>query len=148
MKDEKTSIDTADMFGDDGQLDADKVIDSLKQLKAHHWEGNVGKLLKAVKWVLNKHLGPERAADLSPEVVMSAIDELGGHIVYWPKGEVLKRALRDIEIATEHFDQGCPIEQLVNKYKLTPQRIYTILAAQREIRRRSGPDLFGFGERG
>lgn len=137
------SLPNLDMFHGEEAEGAAEALQALA-VDPSKWEGNVGKLLEAVTYVLKRYFGQERADQLAPEVVMSTVDALGGHITYWPKAESLKQALRDAQIGACWFDRNYSMPQLIDTFKLTPPRLYAIIAAQKELRRRKSPDLFGF----
>lgn len=84
---------------------------------------------------------PEQARELA-FVSMRALSHYhGGRTFYLPRGAGLENAFRDARMWEEFV--GNNIAQLCDKYDLTEQRVYQILAEQRAIRsRKIQPQLF------
>lgn len=137
--------DNGDMFGEDENLHPDQAMQALAgAIDPHKWKGTLSLLLAATTYTLTKALGEDVAEQLAPEIVMSQADKVGGGLMYFPKGDVMRRAMRDAQMATLYFDKGWDVDRLRRRYNLTQQTVYAILAHQKAVRRRASPDFFGF----
>lgn len=136
-----------DLVGMDPGMDESAAIGELaKAIAPEKWEGTLGKLLKATLFVLQPVVGEETAEQLAAEIVCSQAGEVGGGLLYFPTDDKMRRALRDAKMAELYYDQNWSITRLRQRYAMTDQNVYAILARQKAIRRRAEPDLFGFGE--
>jgi len=100
-------------------------------------------LLLELRSVLNQTLEANGINDnnLSLALVLGIGEHIGGMQVYLPKGDNLKRQLRDIEIS-DRFN-GRNIKQLSREYKVTDKTIYEIIAKMRALEtQRRQPTLF------
>lgn len=92
-------------------------------------------------------LGRDRTAALAEAqaVIIVLAHHFGGRVVYIPRDDKLRLALRDARIWREH--DGRNVRQLADHYELTTAQIYSILREQRVIRRRQStkatPDARG-----
>lgn len=111
------------------------------------WEGRLQEMFSVVEHALGQLPETnERRAEIARWVTLTLCDTLGGTIIYLPRGDALKRAIRDTEIYRDWQKSGKLPRQLARKYKLGEQAVYAIIAKQRELHRRLEPDLFGFDE--
>lgn len=143
--------DDADLFGEDAELDAERALDAVADPTTYKWEGTLLTMLDAVRLALKKQrVDPDEIARLAPPVTMGLCDAIGGNVGYIPRGEAVRRALRNARLYDDW--SGSPTErsltppELARKYGLAQQTVYEIIAKQKVIRRRAEPDLFGIGE--
>lgn len=83
-------------------------------------------------------LGMDDAArDSSAQAILLA-DYLGGAVVYLPRGDGLRKAVRDSEAYRRH--DGRNTEQLAREYGMTTTKFYELLAREkaRRVRRMQG----------
>lgn len=86
-------------------------------------------------------LGNEMAEELAMTIISNQAKLFGGLQVYIPKGEILKRALRDREIYKQarHVD----VESLARRYDLSMKQIWEIQRTQRKLHiQQVQPSLF------
>lgn len=76
---------------------------------------------------------PESALNLASQAVIALANHIGGTMLYLPRGDSLKRALRDAEI--HQLFNGENTNELAKKYGLGRPTIYAILQKQRELRK-------------
>lgn len=77
----------------------------------------------------------EAAALADAETTVLAIAEyFGGRMLYLPRNDALRKALRDALIW--HTFKGDNIAALAEQHRLTPQAIYQIIAEQKRLRTR------------
>ncbi|AJO77505.1 Mor transcription activator family protein [Pseudomonas sp. MRSN 12121] len=141
---------TDEMFpGDIDNLDAKKVLDSMQDPTVlSRWEGSLREMVEIAEAKLATEMGPASTApELARHVVFAICSTMGGGVIYLPRGDALKRAMRDAAIFREWRDESAPIPDLVRKYDLASQTIYEIIRRQRALHRKNEPDLFGFDER-
>lgn len=137
------------LFEDDSdQLDPNKILSTMADPSVlARWEGTLGAMVKIAEAELCKSLDDEQQAiDLAQRIILAVCEHLGGSVMYLPRGTRLKNAMRDVAIFRDWHDNGIIPANLVGKYGLSSQTIYAIINRQRELRRRSEPDLFGFDE--
>lgn len=140
---------TEDLFPDDSdQLDANKVLASMQDPTViPRWEGSLKEMVEIAEAKLLIELKPTSTAqELARHVVFSICSTMGGCVIYLPRGDALKRAMRDTSIYRDWRDNGVHPADLGRKYKLANQTIYEIIGKQRVLHRKSEPDLFGFDE--
>lgn len=139
------------LFPDDSdKLDPKKVLAHMSDPNvASRWEGNLKEMVELAEVELLKRM-PDRTKEI-PEiargVVFAICSTMGGSVIYLPRGDSLKRAMRDAELYREWREQGVEPPDLVRKYNLSSPMIYSIIARQRALHRRNEPDLFGFDDR-
>ncbi len=76
------------------------------------------------------------------DTTLALIDYLGGMQVYVPKGERLRKHIRNMEIYYRF--NGRNVRELARQFGQTEQSIYRILAEQKRLHiKRKQPDLFG-----
>lgn len=133
---------------DDSQLDPDQVLTHMANPTVlRRWEGSLREMVEIAEVALRKKLGDhELVPELARQAVFAICDTVGGSVIYLPRGEMLKKAMRDAAIFHEWKINGAKPHQLARKYRLADQTIYDIIARQRALHRRSEPDLFGFDE--
>lgn len=138
--------DNHDFFGDDGiPGDALEHIDDPTVHTA--WEGRLQEMCGVVEHALKQRDETQAAApELARHVVFWIADTLGGSVIYLPRGENLKRALRDAALYRDWHERGASPHELARQYRVAVQTAYAIIARQRAIRRRLAPDLFGFDD--
>lgn len=77
-------------------------------------------------------IGAEQAFELARDSVLAQAEYFGGRVVYLPRGDQLKNAVRDAEIY-RRFRGSRNADQLADEYELTVVRIYAIAAEQRAL---------------
>ncbi|WP_448646772.1 Mor transcription activator family protein [Pseudomonas mohnii] len=140
---------TDQLFHDDSdELDANKVLANMQDpIVLSRWEGSLRDMVGIAESKLVAEMGPEStAAELARHVVFAICSAMGGSVIYLPRGDALKRAMRDASIYRDWIDNGTKIPALVRKYDLANQTVYDIIRRQRALHRRNEPDLFGFDE--
>ena len=140
---------TQQLFEDDSdKLDPAKVLAHMEDPAVmHRWEGTLKEMVEIAEAELRVKL-PERQdiPELARAVVFAICDTMGGSVLYLPRGESLKKAMRDAAIFRDWRDRNVQPADLVRKYRLSSPTVYDIIARQRALHRRNEPDLFGFGE--
>ncbi|TBV12773.1 Mor transcription activator family protein [Stutzerimonas kirkiae] len=137
------------LFDDDGSgLDPKKVLAHISDpVVLKRWEGTLREMVEIAEASLQDQLGEsDQVPLLARHVVFGICDAMGGSIIYLPRGERLKIAMRDVEIFKLWRERDASPAVLARKYRLAVQTIYDIIARQRALHRRSEPDLFGFDE--
>lgn len=138
-----------ELFPDDiNQLDAKAVLANMQDPTVMAaWEGTLREMVEIAEAKLLVELKPGiSAAELARHVVFAICSVMGGGVVYLPRGDALKRALRDAAIYREWRENDTPIPDLVSKYALANQTIYDIIRRQRVLHRKHEPDLFGYDD--
>lgn len=138
---------TGQLFQDDsGQLDPAKVLAHMSDPTVlKRWEGSLKEMVEIAEAALRERLGDSpQVPELARHVVFALCDTLGGQLVYLPRGELLKKALRDAALFHDWRYGNQSPAGLARKYRLAMQTVYDIIARQRALHRRSEPDLFGF----
>lgn len=136
-----------DLFPDDiDNLDANRVLANMHDpMVLSRWEGSLREMVEIAESKLVAEMGPDStAAELARHVVFAICSAMGGSVIYMPRGDALKRAMRDAEIYRDWMDNGTKIHILMRKYNLATPTIYDIINKQRALHRRIEPDLFGF----
>lgn len=137
-----------DMFGEDTALDQDKALEQLDP-RTYRWEGTVRDMFDAVCLAMRKQGVDAGSVDrLAPPIVLQLCDTIGGQVGYVPRGEAVRRAMRDARLFDDWRVRGKKPPQLAVDYKLAVQTVYEIIARQRALHRQQEPDLFGFAKTG
>ncbi|MCY1406802.1 Mor transcription activator family protein [compost metagenome] len=112
----------------------------------NRWEGTLVELVDITELALRERLG-ERGdhLELARHVAYAICNTMGGGVFYLPRGDILKRAMRNSALYEDWRDGKSEIPELAKRYGLTWQSAYRIINRQRALQRRSEPDLFGFG---
>ncbi|WP_339429487.1 Mor transcription activator family protein [Pseudomonas taetrolens] len=140
---------TEQLFPDDSdKLDPAKVLAHMQDPTVlTRWEGTLREMVEIAEAKLKTEMSTTATpAGLARHVVFAICDTLGGSVIYLPRGELLKKAMRDAEIYQDWREKGIQPVDLVRKYRLANQTLYAIIARQRALHRRNEPDLFGFDE--
>jgi len=140
---------TEQLFPDDSDsLDPAKVLAHMGDPAVLlRWEGTLKEMVDIAESELRAKLGERTdVPEIARFVVFAICDVMGGSVVYLPRGEALKKAMRDASIFRDWRDNNIQPPELVRKYRLASPTIYDIIARQRALHRRNGPDLFGFEE--
>lgn len=140
---------TEPMFPDDSDsLDPAKVLAHMGDPAVLlRWEGTLKEMVEIAESELRAKLGERTdVPEIARYVVFAICDVMGGSVVYLPRGEALKKAMRDASIFRDWRDNNIQPSELVRKYRLASPTIYDIIARQRALHRRNEPDLFGFDE--
>lgn len=136
-----------DLFQDDSDhLDPEKVLANMQDPGIQsRWEGSLRDMVEIAEAKLLDEMGPSvTAAELARHVVFAICSVMGGGLIYFPRGDSLKRAMRDAALYRDWKEEGVQIHELVRKYALANGTVYDIIARQRALHRKSEPDLFGF----
>ncbi|MCC8686218.1 Mor transcription activator family protein [Xanthomonas campestris] len=91
-------------------------------------------------------LGDAQAAKLATAGVLAQAEYAGGRMLYLPRGDRLRKALRDAEIY--HRARRGNIRQLADEYGLTDIHIYRICREQKELHLSKVQGSFKFDGRG
>lgn len=123
-----------DMIGAPGAEEAESLVGhDFSEVPETKW---APQLANAVKVLEAMHLRQGREADEALELACDAVLALaqyqGGRVIYWPRGDRLKIALRDARIHSR-WQRGVSIEQLAGYYGLTDIHVYRIVSQQREL---------------
>lgn len=110
------------------------------------WEGTLIEMSTLAELKLRELLPNDldQVPIIARAVVFAICDVMGGSVVYIPRGDRLKRALRDAEIFRHWREHNTRVDELARKFDLSSQAVYDIIARQRELHRRAEPDLFGY----
>lgn len=139
------------LFDDDGsQLDPDKVLAHMADPAVlKRWEGSLMEMVELAEHALREALGDQDNVPLlARQVVLRICETMGGEMIYVPRGERLRVAIRDAALFRDWRAGKASIPDLVRKYRLATPTVYDIIARQRALHRRSEPDLFGFSDEG
>ncbi|MGL4224966.1 MAG: Mor transcription activator family protein [Vibrio sp.] len=131
----------SDMFSDSFSPNIlDNVNQAMEGEESKVWPSIVVDLFKIVKLEYQHHGIDDVKAPLT--TTLALIDYLGGMQVYVPKGERLRKHIRNMEIYYRF--NGRNIRELSRQYEQTEQNIYRIIAEQKRLHiKRKQPDLFG-----
>lgn len=139
------------LFEDDSdKLDPLKVLAHMENPTVmRRWEGTIKEMVGIAEAELKVRLQdrPDVVPEIARSVVFAICDTMGGAVVYLPRGDALKKAMRDAAIFQDWHDSNIQPPELVRKYKLASPTIYEIIARQRALHRRNEPDLFGYDDR-
>ncbi|WP_295936987.1 Mor transcription activator family protein [uncultured Xanthomonas sp.] len=89
-------------------------------------------------------LGDAQSAKLATAGVLAQAEYAGGRMLYLPRGDRLRKALRDAEIY--HRARRGNIQQLAAEYGLTDIHIYRICREQKELYMSKVQGRFNFGD--
>ncbi|UYC12269.1 Mor transcription activator family protein [Xanthomonas sp. CFBP 8445] len=89
-------------------------------------------------------LGDAQSAKLATAGVLAQAEYAGGRMLYLPRGDRLRKALRDAEIY--HRARRGNIQQLAAEYGLTDIHIYRICREQKELYVSKVQGRFNFGD--
>lgn len=137
------------LFEDDtDRLDPNKVLANMSDPAIlHRWEGTLKEMVEIAETELRSRVkDAAEVPELARAVVFAICDTMGGSVIYLPRGDALKKAIRDAAIFRDWRENNIQPVDLVRKYRLASPTIYDIIARQRALHRRSEPDLFGFDE--
>ncbi|MGR1185596.1 Mor transcription activator family protein [Aeromonas veronii] len=128
-----------DLFADD-HVSLGQLVDRLDQIPASELTAKWPKALSELVDVLACELvrggmAQEQAKAQARKLALVQAHYMGGRAYYIPTGEHLKAALRDRAIWDEF--NGRNIEFISRKYKLSVPQIYSILARQRAINKKT-----------
>ncbi|WP_254170982.1 Mor transcription activator family protein [Pseudomonas putida] len=114
----------------------------------NRWEGTLTEMASIAENKLSQILPdkPDQVPQIARAVVYAICETMGGSVVYIPRGDTLRRALRDAEIFREWREKNVRADELARKFDLSSQAIYDIIARQRVLHRKQEPDLFGFDD--
>ncbi|AXR14471.1 TPA: transcriptional regulator [Pseudomonas aeruginosa] len=118
----------------------------MPDLSSAKWEGTLAEMLGIVEHTLREGSSGDDPAEQARRIVYGISSTMGGRMFYLPRGDQLKRSLRDSALYNEWVNGKGTIPDLARKYRLVQPTVYEIIKRQRELHRRSEPDLFGYGE--
>lgn len=133
--------------GEIDKLDAGKVLAHMNDpVVLKRWEGTLIEMSSLAEIKLREVLPnhKDQVPQIARAVVFAICETMGGAVVYIPRGEALRKAMRNAEIFREWREQATRPDELARKFNLASQTVYDIIARQRELHRRAEPDLFGF----
>lgn len=113
-------------------------LDDVAPTEQERWP----ELLKDFHDVLKHELGRcDADIMLAPRLLLAICEHLGGCQVYIPRGDSLKRTVRDMQIWNEF--NGHNVDDLARRHQMSFVSIYKALARMRALeRKRRQPDLF------
>ncbi|MGE7992530.1 Mor transcription activator family protein [Pseudomonas sp. NPDC089554] len=135
--------------GEIDKLDPDKVLAHMNDaVVLNRWEGTLIEMASIAESKLRQILPdkPDEVPKIARAVVFSICETMGGAVVYIPRGDTLRRALRDAEIFREWREKNVRPDALARKFDLSSQAVYDIIARQRVLHRQQEPDLFGYDD--
>ncbi len=97
-----------DLFPDElDNLDANKVLASMQDPTVlSRWEGSLREMVEIAEAKLLAEMGPTSTTpELARHVVFAICSVMGGGVIYLPRGDALKRAMRDAAIFREWRDK-------------------------------------------
>ena len=120
------------MFEDVDGSDLLTHIDEASGLE-HAWPKTLAELVDVIASHLRRthHCEESIAKRQAIETTLVIANHFGGSPVYLPKGDKLRRAIRDTQIF--HEATGDNISILAKKHGLTNVQIYTIISKQRRL---------------
>lgn len=133
--------------GEVDKLDPEKVLAQMSdEVVLKRWEGTLIELASLAEFKLRQLLPdrPDDVANIARAVVLAICETMGGSVVYLPRGNAVRRAMRDSEIFREWREKSQRPDVLGRKFDLASQTIYDIIARQRVLHRQQEPDLFGY----
>ena len=131
------------------KLDPDQVLARMEDPSVlARWEGTLVEMSSLAENKLLQLLPgmTDTVPQIAREVVYAICQTMGGAVVYIPRGDKLRRALRDAEIFRGWRDQNTRPDALARKFDLSSQAVYDIIARQRVLHRKQEPDLFGYDD--
>lgn len=135
--------------GEVDKLDPDKVLAHMSDaVVLARWEGTLTEMATIAESKLRQVLPdkPDEVPNIARAVVYAICETMGGSVVYIPRGEVLRRALRDAEIFQAWREKNIRPDKLAREFNLSSQAIYEIISRQRVLHRQQEPDLFGYDD--
>lgn len=133
-----------DLFGDgvDERNDLLAHLDDEVLHDQHLWPRDLVELAEVIRAQLQREGVEDEAMYRQAERVLLAMAFLcGGRSYYLPKGERIKKALRDKRLYDE-FD-GRNVRSLASRYDLSEQKVYDVIRRQRWLHvNRVQPSLF------
>lgn len=133
---------------DTDKLDPAKVLANMEDpaIKSR-WEGTIKEMVEIAEAELAQRLGDaELAAGLARYVVFAICNTMGGAVTYLPRGDSLKKALRDSALFRDWRHNGMDVHALIRKYDIASPTVYEIINRQRALHRRNEPDLVGWDD--
>ena len=119
------------LFGESAE-ELQECLASLESAEAQEAYKRWPSTLQTVSLLIQREVEkqPSNAKQLADNITIALSHYMGGRDMYLPTNERIVAALRDIKIWQEF--NGRNMEQLANKYQLTPRRIAEIIQFQRE----------------
>ncbi|MGQ7818806.1 Mor transcription activator family protein [Metapseudomonas furukawaii] len=138
-----------DLFGDchPDDLHPEQVLANMPDLSSAKWEGTLAEMLGIVEHTLRDSSIGDDPAEQARQIVYAISSTMGGRMFYLPRGDQLKRSMRDSALYNEWVNGKGTIPDLARKYRLVQPTVYDIIKRQRELHRRREPDFFGFDDR-
>lgn len=127
-KQEKPNISS---FSEDLLEHLDEIPDECRK----KWPKDMLALIALFQRALKRHgIDEKQACGFAHVLLAELADYCGGRNIYIPRGEKLKRAIRDVDLFRDFNDHGMKVKELAIKYKITMQHVYRIINEQRAIR--------------
>ncbi|UCZ84439.1 transcriptional regulator [Pseudomonas sp. L5B5] len=133
--------------GEVDKLDPAKVLAHMNDaVVLARWEGTLTEMAGIAENKLRQVLPDkfDEVPNIARAVVYAICETMGGSVVYIPRGDTLRRALRDAEIFRAWREKNVRPDVLARKFDLSSQAVYDIIARQRVLHRQQEPDLFGY----
>jgi Mor family transcriptional regulator len=84
-------------------------------------------MIEVIEHSVNKEIDRDASPKhLAQAAVVAVCSVMGGMSIYLPRGDALKRELRDEALHQDHI-KGLTIIELVRKYRVGQQHVYTII---------------------
>lgn len=123
----------SDLLGRDAANEADALGAGLGDVAEHKWAPLLAELFDAIESAYRRQgQGEDQAASLAAVAVAAVAFAVGGKVVYIPRGDRLKKALRDNEIHSR-WQRGATPEQLAEHYQVSVIHAYRIIDQQRRL---------------
>lgn len=133
--------------GEVDKLEPDKVLAHMNDaVVLARWQGTLNEMASIAEHKLRQLLPdkPDEVPTIARAMVYAICETMGGAVVYIPRGDGLRRAIRDMEIFREWREKNARPDALARKFDLSSQAVYDIIARQRVLHRQQEPDLFGY----
>lgn len=119
--------------------------DSTAKVSEENWAPLLAAMV-AVLAATHRRLGFDdaQAAKMATSGVLAIAEYLGGRTAYLPRGDRLRKALRDAEIY--HRARRGNIRKLAEEYRLSDLQIYRIVREQKELHLAKVQGRLNFGE--
>lgn len=138
-----------DMIGLPAEADARSLIGrDLGEVPESKWAPLLAQLVDVLEAMhLRQGRSEEDAFKLASDSTMEIAEYFGGRVVYLPRGERLKIALRDAEIH-HRWQRGHQIATLAAEYVISDIHLYRVIRQQRALHIRKNQRELSFDNEG
>lgn len=131
----------------EGQEAIDLALNAPLEVPESRWAGNLASMVAVTRAAyLRMGMDEDVAAKLATAAVLAQAEYMGGRQLYLPKGDRLRRALRDAEIF--HRAHRGNIDALATEFGLTDSQVYRINREQRALFIATRQGRFSFEPKG